>query len=1230
MALSIDGSASNTATTSTAPTVTLSTTLANDIIVVALFSAKVTTPATVTTISDTAGLTWAKRSSRQYLSGTQDNLEVWWALSSGILSSDVITVNLNSAPSQSTLIAFGVNGADLTSPWDPNASLPVTASGTGVPSVSGVSTTKSNTILLAFEGHSSTTADTAGIGFSLIKAQAAGSLIGSAAQSQVVSSPQSSVTVAFGTSFGGTVSATIADAIKESTGGQAQFSGAGSLSVNVTQITTTKLISATFAGAGSLSARLNAPNIRAQFSGAGNLQATVTGGVVGVTAAPPFVEKKRLALTYVELDIPEFPPTFVLLHFDDINSPPTVIDSNTAGSNHVWTASGNATISSGTFKFGTASLLLDGTGDFSTTPDSDDFTLGDNDFTIDCWFNCNSPIAVQRDLAGQQDAALTPALSAWALVRNSSNAMRFQAFVGSTTFTINGTTQFTNAINTGWHHLAAVRIGNVLKLLIDGIQEGGDVAITGSINDSTAKLGVGTLGDGSVNPWLGSIDEFRFTAGVARWSANFAVPTAADSGLTTFRFAIDNLYLPSDIKCIPNITDVKVSPAIASLGENLGQRASITVSFRDHKHIFALESFDSGTFWGKFRARYGLKLQGRILRLIQGFVGQSLATMETRTYVIESVDGPSTTGEFKIVGKDLFKLADGDRAQAPIPSNGFLSANITNVATSLTLAPTGIGSEYPASGYVNIGGSEIVSFTRSGDVLTITRAQYNTLASAHDAQSRVQLCLRYSAASVADIIYDLMVTYAGIDPTQILLNAWIIETNAYSSVGYSALIAEPTSVNKLISELVEQAGLVLWWDDLGADFHLQVLRAISTDAFIYDEDNIISQSLKVTEQLDKRISQVYVYFDKINPLINEDQLENYRSTAFDSDPQAEIEYGAVAIKKIYSRWIPTGARTVADNLIATLMARFRDPPRRINFDIFRDEAGATPTMGAGYQIGYWCFQDVSGNPALIPVQFTSINATPDLFEIEAQEVLFTGGFAPMSPDVHTIIIDANVNNANLQTIHDSIYPAAVSGVTVNCTIQQGVIVGSLDTANPAFTVGTFAAGVTVNLIVNGRIQGKAGNGGNGTNLTGGSGLIGGPALYTRQNINLTDTSGQIWGGGGGGGGGGSSVVAGTLIPGSGGGGGAGQLPGAGGLNGGSGAFDGQSGTTEAGGAGGTNAANPFSVGGTGGNPGLVGSTGTVGSTGQAGGTGGAPGKAIDGIAFVTTIGGAGDRRGGTI
>src|SRR5690606_8732860 len=126
----------------------------------------------------------------------------------------------------------------------------------------------------------------------------------------------------------------------------------------------------------------------------------------------------------------------------------------------------------------------------------------------------------------------------------------------------------------------------------------------------------------------------------------------------------------------------------------------------------------------------------------------------TLHYVIESATLSGDT--YTIVAKDHLKILDGDRAQAPRMSRGVLAANIDDNDLSLTLSPSGIGdAEYPLSGYLAIGGKEIVAFNRVGDSCGITRGQFNTEPTEHEADDRVQVVLVYTAESGDDILYDL-------------------------------------------------------------------------------------------------------------------------------------------------------------------------------------------------------------------------------------------------------------------------------------------------------------------------------------------------------------------------------------------------------------------------------------------------------------------------------------------
>lgn len=920
------------------------------------------------------------------------------------------------------------------------------------------------------------------------------------------------------------------------------------------------------------------------------------------------------SLTYVEIDVPAFGDvqnTNLLLHMDGVNGSTDFVDSS--GEDHSVTAFGSAHVTSQPNVFGQSLSLGDPTLDgYLQIPNSPQFTFGANDFTIDTWVSLRSTTESGVVAAVRGTTTTDQSWMLW----YSASQFDFRFYAGSTGTSVNditGTTFIAPFSTTDlFVHLAIVRKGDQWTFFFNGTPIG---ALTSAlpIFGSTADLTIGNRSAGESGLFFdGWIDEFRIS-NVARWDGEFTPPTLPwPAGmLQTLRFSEDADYYPKETEAIPSLQSVSFTPATISLGEDLGKRATVSAVFKDHKHIQGSEPYDQGSYWGKFRGRYGLRLRGRPFRLIRGFVGQPIAEMETHHYIIEASDGPKPQdGSFTLTAKDVLKLADGDRAQAPRLSNGFLVTDISTGATSATLSPSGIGdAEYPTSGWVAIGGEEIAAFTRSGDTLTLTRGQLGTAASAHDAEDRVQLVLRYEGEDPADIIRDLFVTYADVDPNFIDLEEWKTETGSFLQRIYTATIAEPTSVKTLISELIEQAALAIWWDDITRKIRLQVLREIATTASVFDESTILAGSLDSTEQPDTRISQVWVYYGQRNPLLPVDETDNYRSVEAVVDTIAEQDYGGPAVKKIFSRWIPAFGRSVAQRAAEILLARYVDPPRRFSFDTFRVGGAPTVNLGGGYRLASWPLQDDMGNPTNVPIQVTRLNPMADRFAVEAEEMLFSA--APVDLVNRVIIIDSNSFNLNLKDIHDTLFPpvtpedvAASPPVNLTCIIESGVIVGGLPSPNfYSFNVDDgWPPGFHITLVVRGRIQGRGGNGGEGAADNGNPGRH---ALFTRFPIDLDVASGEIWGGGGGGGA--SPQFAGGVIHG--GGGGAGQVPGTGG-DGFNGGDDGDNGTTEQGGD---------SPAGDGGGPGESGEDDS--------GDGGAAGFAIDGESFVNIIAGPGDIRG---
>jgi hypothetical protein len=700
------------------------------------------------------------------------------------------------------------------------------------------------------------------------------------------------------------------------------------------------------------------------------------------------------------------------------------------------------------------------------------------------------------------------------------------------------------------------------------------------------------------------------------------------------RFSRPTDYLPRDIDALPNIESIDHTPAVIGLGDTLGERATLSITFKDHPHSDTPVSvydkylsertyvpFNRGTHFGKFRSRHPY-LQGSACRLYRGFEGDSLDAMEKRQFFVESTDGPTINGKFSILAKDVLKFLDGDRAQAPAANSGVLQDPENSASGGYALLPAGIGDEeYPTGGfYVSVGGSEVVSVTRSSgsDNLTVVQTgEKNTEAIDHDVGERVQVVLWYDAQDVADIIYDLLLNYAGVPGAYLPLADWRTETGTFLNQLYTAYITEPTSVKMLVSELIEQAGLALWWSDLDETVHLQVLRAVASSADAIDPDAYLKGSLSIQEQPEKRASQVWTFYGQRNPTRPLDEESNFAYSSLTIDTEAEAAYSSSAIKKIYSRWIPGGGSAIAERLNDIQLSRYRIPPRKFNFDLFRS-GPADLQLGEGCRLSAWPLQDFTGDADTIPAQVVSVKSEADRTTITAEELEISVAVG-LNDDV--IVIGSNTNNVNLEELHDQLYPVAESGDNVICYIQSNARVGSDDSSEPALRVGSFVAGVNLYLVVAGRIQGCGGEGGDGgaggdgarnsegaeSGSGGQDGADGGTALYTRRAINVDASGGEIWGGGGGGGGGGAGTNAGQ------GGGRGSQGQGGSGSEGGS-ADDGEDASGGGSGSSGSSSGNSggdFGDGGNGGNGGNVAGTGQEGGDGGNGGdgdNGGGPGQ----------------------
>lgn len=749
----------------------------------------------------------------------------------------------------------------------------------------------------------------------------------------------------------------------------------------------------------------------------------------------------------------------------------------------------------------------------------------------------------------------------------------------------------------------------------------------------------------------------------------------------TLRFSRSQEGLMAYGPLIPSLESITTTPGALNLAAMdrdsgaMGNREVLTIVMNDHKHsdnlvdpyrlernietgspsITVYDPYESGTFWGKWLARNPYKSAYRC-RVYEGFVGDAVADMHCRTYVMDSIDGPNE-GQVKITAIDLFTLIDRQKAVAPVASLGELDANITDVAGSATLSPTGIGnSEYPAAGLLQIA-DELITYTRSGDALTLTeRGSHSTTAEAHDQEDLVQVVLEYTQTSAVDIVYDLLLNYTTLTTDELPKADWDIAAADLPEV-YTTRIGTSVPVIDLVGELAEQAGFTLWANVDTSTIIFSPLRAKDTLATVTDNEWIKDGSLNIIDQIDRRASQVWVYYAQINATKDLEDKGNYRSRVVTVNTSAEgtFKYGTPAIREIFSRWIVQFGRSLALDTGERIINMFLDPPKEAEFKMHISRNAAFH-LADFISLETSEIQDDTG--AVLPTTLAVVEKRIDENEIEIRAQQVTFGETTLAGE-RVIYIEDNENNLNLRTIHDNNFADPIGGSpgeVVRFIVSDSVIVGSDSTSLYAMQTGTWPEGVSLILEVgtatgSARIQGRAGNAGAGASPSGngGGGGGGGPAIFAEAPIYIDNTNGEIWGGGGGGGGGGSaySTFGAPFLPsnggGGGGGGGAGTVAGSGAAGGLTNEFGsphavhgsaGAAGTSTAAGAGGARGTLITYLGGAGGAGGGPGLDGTVGGNASGGntsnGTGGAAGSAgnyITGNAFVSWIDN-GDQRGG--
>lgn len=181
---------------------------------------------------------------------------------------------------------------------------------------------------------------------------------------------------------------------------------------------------------------------------------------------------------------------------------------------------GNTQVSTVQSKFGGSSVYFDGNGDWLDSQSTSEIAIGGGDFTIEAWIyptGISGTDSVIFDFRNGNPSNNGPLMVIGA---GTGNPLVYVA-AGSTRITGSGIT-----LNT-WSHVAVSRSGTSTRMFLNGTQTGSTYTDTNNYA-SPVRVRIGADDDGSANAYfIGYIDEFRVTKGVARYTANFTPPTQA-------------------------------------------------------------------------------------------------------------------------------------------------------------------------------------------------------------------------------------------------------------------------------------------------------------------------------------------------------------------------------------------------------------------------------------------------------------------------------------------------------------------------------------------------------------------------------------------------------------------------------------------------------------------------------------------------------------------------------
>jgi len=390
---------------------------------------------------------------------------------------------------------------------------------------------------------------------------------------------------------------------------------------------------------------------------------------------------------------------------------------------HTITANGDTVNTRAVRKVGDSSIYFDGTGDYLSIPQSDEFAVGSGDFTIETWIRPDLSDSSRKALYTTTDNTQSPPRAGLRFIITTTGIVEFYgSTVDSSTDTINFNSTAGDVVTDVWQHIAAVRDGSTFRCYVDGVQVG-----TYSITNTSYSIpapGAWWLGRSEDYYSTQYIDEYRFsttcrypdgttfTPSTTEFTAdadtkllihsNWTGGLGADSSGNYNEFTVNNLVATDQVKDSPTNNFCTMSPLIVNAAYTYSEGNLKVVGGTVQGSMYGTMGATSGKwYWESFleasdNGVLGFTTFEDIMKnnpYYPGYYTPGYAKQDTNYYYNET----SSTGEPDIDEGDIMNVAvdvdsgkcwfgingvwdTGDPATGATPT--FTNANITSCIAS--------------------------------------------------------------------------------------------------------------------------------------------------------------------------------------------------------------------------------------------------------------------------------------------------------------------------------------------------------------------------------------------------------------------------------------------------------------------------------------------------------------------------------------------------------------------